>query len=162
MKLTAYVEKLLEGASCLLLALMSIIVFFNVVARYVFAKAFPWTEEISLFMFTWIIFIGALLAFKRHRHLGIDLLINVLPVIGRKVAALLSNILVGCCLLVLLEGGVNYYFQTVIWPAPATQIPYGYINAIIPFSAFFMLLLLIKDSIRLFAKGKEKEDGSSC
>ncbi|EAX46934.1 Tripartite ATP-independent periplasmic transporter, DctQ component [Thermosinus carboxydivorans Nor1] len=159
MKLLEYAERALEWVVELLLALMAIVVFINVIARYLFAKAFPWTEEIAIFMFTWIIFLGALLAFKRHRHLGVDLLLNVLPPLPRKIVALLGNILVGGALLVLIDGGVKYYFQTIVWPAPATQIPYGVINAIIPFAAFFMLLLLLKDIISLLRGENDKPKG---
>lgn len=163
MKLLGYAERALEMFSAALLGCMAVIVFINVVARYVFAKAFPWTEEIAVFMFTWIIFLGALLAFKRHRHLGVDLIIKLLPNVGRKIAVLIGNLLVGWVLVLLVQGGIDYYFQTVIWPAPATQIPYGYINAIIPFSAFFMLLLLVKDIVEIFTAEKyEHKGGSEC
>ncbi|MFZ5754428.1 MAG: TRAP transporter small permease [Bacillota bacterium] len=163
MKILLYAERALELFTAFLLACMAIIVFINVVARYVFDKAFPWNEEISLFMFTWVVFLGALLAFKRHRHLGLDIVINLLPNLGKKVAAFIGNILMAGALLILIQGGIKFYFQTVVWPAPATQIPYGYVNAVVPFSAFFMLLLLIKDTVEIFQKEKnEGEGGTQC
>jgi TRAP-type C4-dicarboxylate transport system permease small subunit len=156
-------ERALEMFIALLLGCMSVIVFFNVVARYVFDKAFPWTEEVSLFMFTWVIFLGALIAFERHRHLGVDLIINVLPQFGKKIAYLVASLATTMALCVLLWGGIRYYFQTAGWPAPATQIPYGYINAVIPFSAFFMLLLQIRDIYRFLRSGKPQgQEGSEC
>ena len=163
MRFLELLERSLEKFIALLLGLMSVIVFFNVVSRYAFDKAFAWSEEISLFMFTWVIFLGALIAFKRHRHLGFDLILNILPKGIQKVAILISHVATGACLIILLIGGIEYYFQTIGWPAPGTQIPYGIINAVIPFSAFCMLLLLIKDIVVLLRGGKaEHQGGSEC
>lgn len=163
MQVLYYMERALELFTALLLGCMSLIVFINVVARYAFAKAFPWAEEISLFMFTWVVFLGALLAFKRHRHLGLDIVVSLLPVRGKKAVAILGNILIACALFVLVYGGIKFYFQTVAWPAPATQIPYGYINAVIPFSAFLMFVLLIKDTVKIFKSEKsDRKGGAEC
>jgi TRAP-type transport system small permease protein len=163
MRFLEMMERYLESFISLLLGLMSIIVFFNVVSRYAFDKAFAWSEEISLFMFTWVIFLGALIAFKRHRHLGFDLILNFLPKGIQKIAILISHLVTGACLIILLIGGIEYYNQTIGWPAPGTQIPYGVINAAIPFSAFCMLLLLIKDILIILRGGKaEHQEGSEC
>ncbi len=163
MKLLEYAERALEYFIALLLGLMFVILFFNVGSRYIFAKAFPWTEEIALFMFTWVIFLGALIAFKRHRHLGVDIFVKVLPRRLQAIAVFISYLVTGGCLVIMLIGGIEYFFQTIVWPAPATQIPYGVIYAIIPFSAFFMLLLLAKDIIALFRGGKAQlQEGSEC
>ena len=44
------------------LALMVIMVFSNVVLRYVFNSGITATEELSRFLFLWLIFIGAIVA----------------------------------------------------------------------------------------------------
>lgn len=147
----AAINHLLQFICGLLLAAMSIVVFGNVVARYLFHRAFAWSEEIALFMFLWLVFLGAVLALLRNRHLGLDILINALPASIRPHILLLGNCITATALWFMVYGGYKYYLTTVPWPAPGTHIPYGYINAVLPLSALLMLVILIKQTLDLFA-----------
>jgi TRAP-type C4-dicarboxylate transport system permease small subunit len=150
-RILAAINRFLELFCGTLLAGMSIIVFGNVVARYVFQRAFAWSEEIALFAFVWLVFLGAVLALLRSRHLGLDILINALPVGARRYVLLLANLVTAVTLWFVVYGGYKYYLTTVPWPAPATHIPYGYINAVLPFSALLMIIILVKQTLDLFA-----------
>lgn len=150
-RILAAISRFLEILCGALLAGMSIVVFGNVVARYVFHRAFAWSEEIALFMFVWLVFLGAVLALLRGRHLGLDILINALPASARSYVLLLGNIMTAAALWLMVYGGYKYYLTTAPWPAPATHIPYGYVNAVLPFSALLMLVVLTKQTLDLFA-----------
>ena len=52
---------------------MFILVFVNVVSRYIFGLSFATTEEISTFLMIWITYIGAGLALREGRLAAIDL-----------------------------------------------------------------------------------------
>lgn len=54
------------------------LVFFNAFLRYVFRSSFPPSEEWARFLFIYITFIGGIEAFYRHKHIAVDLLINLL------------------------------------------------------------------------------------
>ncbi len=75
------------------LALMVIMVFSNVVLRYAFNSGITVTEELSRFLFLWLIFIGAIVAMKESAHLGVDTLITRLPRAGKVACVLASNAL---------------------------------------------------------------------
>jgi TRAP-type C4-dicarboxylate transport system permease small subunit len=45
------------------LAMMAILVFSNVVLRYVFNSGITWSEEMSRFLFIWSTFLGAIAGF---------------------------------------------------------------------------------------------------
>ncbi len=49
-----------------MLAMMAILVFGNVVLRYVFNSGIVFSEEVSRFLFMWINLIGALVVLKDH------------------------------------------------------------------------------------------------
>ena len=85
--------RLLEGVIALLLAGMVVLVFGNVVLRYGFNSGITVSEEVSRWMFVWLTFLGAIVALKEHGHLGSDMLVSRLPILGKKVCLLLGQAL---------------------------------------------------------------------
>lgn len=75
---------ILNIAIALSLALMAILVFGNVVLRYAFNSGITWSEEMSRFLFVWMVFLGAIAALKDNMHLGMDIVINFLPKAAKK------------------------------------------------------------------------------
>ncbi len=84
--------RVLEGAMALLLACMVVLVFGNVVLRYVFNSGITVSEEVSRWMFVWLTFIGAIVALRGRGHLGTDLLLSHLGVTGKKVCLVLAQL----------------------------------------------------------------------
>ena len=77
--------KLLDALIVLALAIMVVLVFGNVVLRYAFNTGITVSEEVSRWLFVWLVFLGAIVALKEHAHLGSDMLVSRLPVAGKKV-----------------------------------------------------------------------------
>jgi TRAP-type C4-dicarboxylate transport system permease small subunit len=75
------------------LALMVAMVFGNVVLRYGFNSGITVSEELSRWLFVWMTFMGALVALRRHAHLGTDALISRLPLAGKKICLGLAHLL---------------------------------------------------------------------
>jgi TRAP-type transport system small permease protein len=85
--------KLLEVVIALLLAGMVVLVFGNVVLRYAFDSGLTLSEELSRWMFVWLVFLGAIVALKEHGHLGSDMLVSRLPVMGKKICLVVGQLL---------------------------------------------------------------------
>ena len=51
-------EKFEESLMALLLAMMTVITFANVVARYIFNSNLLWALEATVFLFAWLVLIG--------------------------------------------------------------------------------------------------------
>jgi len=66
------------------LALMVVMVFGNVVMRYVFNSGLTLSEELSRWLFVWMTFMGAVVALYDRAHLGTDSLIARLPKLAQK------------------------------------------------------------------------------
>lgn len=96
--------RLLEGAMVVCLGAMCVMVFANVVLRHFFDSGINISEEISRFMFIWLTFLGAIVAMRENAHLGMDMVVRRLPARLRRVAMMLSQILVLSCCGVLLWG----------------------------------------------------------
>lgn len=83
----------IEAIIALALAVMVVLVFGNVVLRYGFNSGITISEELSRWMFVWLIFLGAIVALKEGAHLGTDMLVSRLGMTGKKVCAVLGHII---------------------------------------------------------------------
>ena len=52
-------------------SLMSIIIFFQVIMRYIFQSSLSWSEEIARYLFIWLIYIGVSYAAKKNSHVAV-------------------------------------------------------------------------------------------
>lgn len=88
----------LEFTMVLCIAVMLVMVFGNVVLRLFFNTGIDLSEEIPRFAFVWMTFLGAIVGMRRRAHLGVDLLVQSLPVLGRRVCWGISQaIMLVCC-----------------------------------------------------------------
>lgn len=102
-------DRIEETTIAILLGLMTVLTFANVIARYVFNSNILWGLELTVFMFAWLVLLGASYAVKTHSHLGVDAIINLVSPPVRRVLALIS---VACCLvfsLLLFKGAYDYW-----------------------------------------------------
>lgn len=91
-------QRLLEIVMVLCLVVMFVMVLGNVVLRLVFNTGIDLSEEIPRFAFVWLTFLGAIVGMRRRAHLGVDILVQALPVLGRRVCWGLSQaIMLVCC-----------------------------------------------------------------
>ena len=74
------------------LMIMVVLVFGNVVLRYVFNSSITVSEEVSRWLFVWITFMGAVVALREHTHLGTDALVARLPPLGKKICYALAHL----------------------------------------------------------------------
>lgn len=108
-RLGRVVNDIEETLIAVLLGLMTVVTFTNVVARYVFNSNILWALETTVFLFAWLVLIGASYCVKTRVHLGVDVVLHMVGPGLRRVLALLS---VACCLafsLLLLAGAWNYW-----------------------------------------------------
>jgi TRAP-type transport system small permease protein len=136
------VEKLTGITIGILFTGMVIVVFANVVARYALNASIGWSEEVSRFMLIWITFLGAVVAYMRNEHLGLDFLIQHLPLSIVKVVVILADLLVLGALAYMTNGGIDMAKDSLEsgWVSSAVPIRYGIIYLVVPISAILMLL----------------------
>jgi TRAP-type C4-dicarboxylate transport system permease small subunit len=85
--------RVLELLMAAALAVMVVLVFGNVVLRYGFNSGITVSEEVSRWLFVWLTFLGAIVAMREHAHLGSDMLISRLPVVGKKICLVVGHLL---------------------------------------------------------------------
>ena len=88
----------LEVLMVLCLAVMLVMVFGNVILRLFFNTGIDLSEEIPRFAFVWMTFLGAIVGMRRRAHLGVDIVVRMLPRLGRKVCWGISQaVMLVCC-----------------------------------------------------------------
>jgi TRAP-type transport system small permease protein len=125
-----------------LLVAMSGTVFGNVVCRYFLNASLAWYEEVSRFLLIWIVFLGAVIAFIRGDHLGIDVLLMVLRPRYQRMVVVVADALVLVCLAVMFQGGWDMAIDSLQsgWVASSVPIPYGWVYMVGPVSAALMFV----------------------
>ena len=115
-KLGRAVNAIEETLIAVILGLMTLVTFANVIARYVFNANILWALETTVFLFAWLVLLGASYCVKVRAHLGVDVVLNMVSPGMRKVLALIS---VAACLVVivlLLIGAWNYWAPFAAMP----------------------------------------------
>jgi len=106
-----------ETLIAILFGIMTVATFSNVIARYIFNDSILWALELTVFLFAWMVLLGASYAIKKNSHLGVDILINVLSPHKRRVLGLIA---VFFCLLfsfLMLKGSWDYWANFANLPA---------------------------------------------
>jgi len=152
------IGKLMDGiltyAMSIALALMAILVFGNVVLRYVFNSGITWSEEMSRFLFIWMTFLGAIGALKDNEHLGVDLFVKRLSTGAKYVVFTISNLVMFYALWLVLDGSIKMTILNVNSKAPATGMPLSYISGTgIVMSVAMAIILIYQLYQALFVKG---------
>ncbi len=104
-----FVNTLEENLIALILGLMTVIQFANVVVRYGFSSNLLWALEATVFLFAWLVLLGASYAVKVGAHLGVDALLNV---VSPPVARAMSLTAVAGCIIyafLLTKGSWDYW-----------------------------------------------------
>ena len=97
-------ERITEWIMAAMLAIMVGLVFANVVLRYIFSSGIVAAEEIARLMFVWLVFLGATVALRHQRHLGLEILQSRLPFKVRRACAVISHLMILYALYLFVQG----------------------------------------------------------
>ncbi|MFN9473337.1 TRAP transporter small permease [Acidovorax sp.] len=149
--LDSFIDRCVRAINLLIalaLAVMVVLVFGNVVLRYVFNSGITVSEELSRWLFIWITFLGAVAALKENAHLGTDMLVSRLPVKGKKVCMVLGQVLMLYLTWLFLAG--SYKQMLINWdveaPVTGASMAFFYASGVV-FSVcagFLLALQLVR------------------
>lgn len=97
-----------ESFVSLLLVAMTLLVFFEVVSRFVFNIGFQWLEEVTLMLGAWFVLFGASYGVKVGAHIGVDAFVQSLPKRARKLTAITAVVLCLCYCSLFINGSWTY------------------------------------------------------
>ncbi|KQO75036.1 TRAP transporter small permease [Rhizobium sp. Leaf262] len=141
--------RFLELLLILLLSGMAIMVFLNVILRYGFNSGLNVSEELSRYFFVWLTFIGAVVAFREHSHLGIETLVMFLSRRGRIICMSLANVVIIVCSAIFFWGTWKQFPINASMAAPVTGMSMIWVYGIGLFTGAGMVLIALERLVRL-------------
>ncbi|MFU1908267.1 TRAP transporter small permease [Bordetella hinzii] len=149
--------RMLNFAIAALLAVMVILVFGNVVARYGFNSGITISEELSRWMFIWMTFLGAVVALRERGHLGMDMFVSRLSRTGKKCCLVLGQLLMLYIVGLVLIGSWEQAVINADVKAPVSGAPMAIVYASGVVFAVLSGLILLVDLYRTVT-GRLRED----
>ena len=154
-------DKVLEFICCTLLALMTILVTWQVVSRYVLNNPSTVTEELVLFSFVWMGLLGGAYLFGKNEHMAMTFLFDKLSEKNQiKVRIFFELVIMAFAVFILVFGGWNMSKLSMGQLSSSLQIPMGYIYLALPLSGITTVIynaLNISDIIKELSGDKNKQ-----
>lgn len=139
----------------LLTGAMAVLVFLQVLFRYIFNAPLDWSEEMSTFAFAWMCLLGASVGLRYDQHPRLDIFLILLPPLIQKGAKALINLSIMFMLIILLVYGVKLTMIMKLQKTAALGYSVSFIYLVLPLSAMIMLFHMIAETILLFMKTPE-------
>lgn len=118
----SWTDRIEETLIAFILGVMTLVTFINVVIRKAFSNDPPalitllkleniglWGQELTVFLFGWLVLLGASYAVKKGAHLGVDAVVNMIARPGRRALALISVAICIAYAFLLTKGAWDYW-----------------------------------------------------
>ncbi len=133
-KILDWISKIAEFVACIMLAAMCLMVFANVLTRFVLHFAIPWSEELSRFAQIWSCFLGAAILYREDGHMGLDILVKAVPKQVARVIAIIVDLITMYLVYLIGTGGYELAKAQAAWKTPATGLSWAWVFAVIAIS----------------------------
>lgn len=145
--------------TCVTLSLCTILVNANIFSRYLFSKPIYWAEEVATSLFIWTVFVGSAYAYRSHSHLGVDILVKLLPGKAKNVTQFVISIIEMAVLAMLTYVSAQYVINSWNRTTDVLRMPRWYFSIAVPIGFGWSLLYSIIDFVRrLTGKTPKKEE----
>jgi TRAP-type transport system small permease protein len=144
------------GAAVLAIAIILVV---QVFSRYLFQFPLSWPEEVAGFVFVWLIFLGAPLAYWSGSLIGIHVFVDAMPDRFRTAIFVTTNIIVILFMIFLIFKGFEAMDQSWNKRTTVLQFSYAWIYVPLPIGA---AALVVGYTVKIFERLRERRgDGSN-
>ncbi|WP_319485952.1 TRAP transporter small permease [uncultured Cohaesibacter sp.] len=144
------IEKTINFIIIVCLMMMTAVIFYQVVLRYVFDSSNIWAEEFARYAFIWVVLLGAASALRRFQHIRIDFVVNLLPERAQKLINFINYVLIVGFLATLIKYGIAISLKTTHQISAGLHIPMSFMYMSIPVGSALMLLFTVQIILRDF------------
>ena len=149
------INRFVEYTVSALLGIMVVVIFLQIIFRFIISSPLPWSEELARYIFVWISFLGASIGVKRQRHIGIEVVTNLLPARFKKIIALVAHLSALGLFMIMIRW--SYYLLNIVSGqlSPAMRI-----SMLIPQSAIFIsgILMLFYETYNFIVAFKSLQE----
>lgn len=129
--------------------LMLLIVFGQVITRYLFNFTPSFGEELARYLFVWVVFLSLPLVARYGGHMAIETLTSRVHGATLKFLNIAADIFTIVFLAIMVWYGVLMVQRTSFQTSPAMMIPMSWVYAVIPFGCAVMLLYVILNLVNV-------------
>lgn len=136
----------------------------GVLTRYLFGRATVWQTEVSIYLLIFVTFVGAAYGLKHHAHVGVDLLVERLPLRARLVTRIVTAILATVVVLVVIWTSYHTWWEAVegdFRSPTALRAPLSVAYAILPLGmllVLFQYLAFVVEGIGALLSGEDQAE----
>ncbi|MEM2927095.1 MAG: TRAP transporter small permease [Candidatus Bathyarchaeia archaeon] len=128
---------------------MVVLIFSQVVFRYLFNRPLAWTEELSRHFMIWAAFLGAAVAYRKKAHIGVEFLVAKLRKPWQQwVERFVHLSCIGFASFITIYGSFVVK-KTMSQLSSALGIPMGFIYASIPVGATLLVIFAVEKLLHL-------------
>lgn len=142
-KIVRWLDVNLEAVVCVsLMTIMTVMIFIQVIMRYIFQHSLTWSEEFVRYCFIWLVYIGASYACKKGAHIKIDAALRIYPEKWRKYIVILGDLCVLILAAYIMVTGMRLVdFQVAYGKvSPAMGLPLSFVN-FAPVAGFGLIVI---------------------
>lgn len=147
---------MLDMALTVAVAVVFIVTFLQVISRFVFKLAIPWSTDIIRLSFVYTVFLGAALGMREKGHLNVDVVFNALPQKTRNIVGIGMNILLLVFFVFIFILGIQFTQTGLTQGAPYIKMPMSVYYFSVPLSACLMFYYLMQHTMEQFKQLKGK------
>ncbi len=136
-------------------ATIVVVVFGQVVSRFLFNAPFSWSEELARYLQVWLIMLGSATCLRKGLHLTVDYAIHSLPQGIKRNLQLLSIAAILFFLGVVFVSGISLIAATLNQRTPALQMPVWVVYLAIPVGSLLMFLEAVGLVLTAFHETKQ-------
>ena len=144
-------RKIEEHFLVLTLVAMVILIFWQILGRFIFQSAPSWTEEVARYIHIFQVWIGASYSVKLGEHIRVGVFVELLHGKARKIAEMTGTIIWFLFSIFLGIFGTQLVFSSFNFGqvSPAVEIPFWILFLAIPLGGFGMAYRLIHQIIKI-------------
>jgi TRAP-type C4-dicarboxylate transport system permease small subunit len=132
-------EKMITAVTAVIIGLLSLLVGWQVIARYVFSSGQFWVEEFTLAAMMWAALLGAAACIWTDSHVRLNILLDHLPAGFRLFVRALTDGLLLWFAFVLIKEGLLLVERTMGGRMSALPVPIGVTYIVLPAAAVLMV-----------------------
>lgn len=155
-------KKSIDAFNAVLLAVMFLITFWQIIARFIPGDATVWSEEMARFLFVWIVFLGAATLTAEDEHIRIGAIYDrVGPRAGRILRIVTNSILLPFVLIMSWGAYLNMIRQWNTFAPTVAWVRLGYVYLGLLVSGVLMFWYLSCSLVRNLFPAKFSQSGDA-
>jgi TRAP-type C4-dicarboxylate transport system permease small subunit len=142
-----FLHRFASATAALMFAAVFTTFMLKVVLRYAASIQLAWADEVCSILFVWIIFWANAFLVPDSQQIAFDLVVRTLPPRGRRVAAILRNLILGGLFAAALPGSIGYILFLWREHTPVLQLRLDFVYACF---GFFLIAVCVRAAVSLW------------